>query len=142
MSINKPPVEKTESEEPYVNFDDYDPDRDLSTNPRSHLFSYDFYKHPKAVENACEILFHIKRRGTTIKRELYFGLVQFISCLYVLPVVPHQLYPAGYNTQPTIIATAALSGVGCVVSGLFANLPFIIAPPTSVSIFFSVFLQV
>ena len=31
--------------------------------------------------------------------------------------------------------------MGCIIAGIFANLPFIIAPPTSVSIFYSVFIQ-
>ena len=67
---------------PYVKFDDYDPDND--NYPRSNFFKKEFYQHPKVIDNACEILFHIKRRNTTIKRELYFGLLQFISCLYVV----------------------------------------------------------
>ena len=31
--------------------------------------------------------------------------------------------------------------LGCLVAGLFANLPFIVAPPTAVSIFYSVYIQ-
>lgn len=34
-----------------------------------------------------------------------------------------------------------MCGVGCIIGGLFANLPFIIAPPTAISIFLSIFLQ-
>jgi xanthine/uracil/vitamin C permease (AzgA family) len=34
-----------------------------------------------------------------------------------------------------------MCGIGCIVGGLFANLPFIIAPPTAISIFLSIFLQ-
>jgi len=95
----------------------------------------------KAIENFCEIVFHIRSRNTTIEKELYFGVIQFISCLYVLPVVPIQLEPAGYSRTETAVVTAAASGIGCILSGLFSNLPFIVAPPTSVAIFFSVFLQ-
>ena len=36
---------------------------------------------------------------------------------------------------------AAVCGIGCLVAGIFANLPFIIAPPTAVSIFYSVFIR-
>jgi xanthine/uracil/vitamin C permease (AzgA family) len=32
-------------------------------------------------------------------------------------------------------------GIGCLIAGIFANLPFIIAPPTAVSIFYSVFIR-
>lgn len=34
-----------------------------------------------------------------------------------------------------------MCGIGCIIGGLFANLPFIIAPPTAISIFLSIFLQ-
>ena len=127
------------NDSPYVEFDDYDPDKD--NYPRSNFLKKEFYQHPKVIDNACEILFHVKRRNTTIKRELYFGLLQFVSCLYVLPVVQNQLFPAGYSREPTVVVTAAASGIGCIIFGLFANLPFIVAPPTSISIFQSVFMQ-
>ena len=120
-------------------YDDYNPN--LESHPRMNLLNIEFYRHPKFIENLCEILFHIKRRNTTIQRELRFGLVQFVSCLYILPVVPIQMQPAGYSIIPTIVVTAAISGIGSIICGLFANLPFIVAPPTSVSIFLSVYLQ-
>lgn len=31
--------------------------------------------------------------------------------------------------------------MGCLVAGVFANLPFIVAPPTAVSIFYSVYIR-
>lgn len=34
-----------------------------------------------------------------------------------------------------------MCGVGSIIGGLFSNLPFIIAPPTAISIFLSIFLQ-
>jgi xanthine/uracil/vitamin C permease (AzgA family) len=56
-------------------------------------------------------------------------------------VVPDQLELAGYPRTTTVVITAAASGIGCIFSGLLSNLPFIVAPPTSVTIFFSVYLQ-
>jgi adenine/guanine/hypoxanthine permease len=56
-------------------------------------------------------------------------------------VVPQQLAKAGYNAQDTVVAVALCTGVGSILAGLFANLPFVIAPPTVVSIFLSVYLQ-
>lgn len=89
----------------------------------------------------CEILFKIKQRGTTINLEVRLGFIHFISCFYCLAVVPQQLSAAGYNSRHTIVSTALCAGLGSIFCGIFANLPFVLAPPTVVSIFLSVFLQ-
>ncbi len=89
----------------------------------------------------CEMLFKIKSRGTTVKAEVYYGLIHFVSCLYCLAVIPQQLNNAGYDSRSTVVSVAACSGVGSIFCGLFANLPFVLAPPTVVSIFLSVYLQ-
>lgn len=127
------------SHQQYVNFDDYKPEND--SNPRAHLFSLEFYRHPKAIENAVEIIFHVKKHNTTIGKELYLGVIQFISCLYVLPVIPVQLSLAGYSKTETVVVTAAACGIGCILAGFLSNLPFIVAPSTSVAIFFAVSLK-
>ncbi len=48
---------------------------------------------------------------------------------------------ASYDGRPTVVSVALCTGVGTIFCGLFANLPFVLAPPTVVSIFLSVFLQ-
>ena len=105
------------------------------------LTSREFYQKDSWFEDMFEVLFKIKRRGTSVKAELYHGVIHFISCLYCLAVVPMQLQAAGYIKEDTIVAVALCSGVGSIFCGLFANLPFVMAPPTVVSIFLSVFLQ-
>ena len=52
-----------------------------------------------------EKLFHVKARGTTWEMECLCGLVQFVSCMYVLPVVPIQMHEAGFDTTATINTT-------------------------------------
>lgn len=47
----------------------------------------------------------------------------------------------GYDEQTTIIATSATCALGCIVGSILTDMPFIIAPPTSVSIFFAVSMQ-
>ncbi len=106
-----------------------------------NLANPEFYRQDNWFEELCEILFKIKRRGTTINAEVYYGVIHFISCLYCLAVIPQQLYGAGYNGRPTVVSVALCTGAGSILSGLFANLPFVLAPPTVVSIFLSVFLQ-
>lgn len=73
--------------------------------------------------------------------EIFTGIIQFISCLYVLPVVPFQMKRVGYDEQFTIVTTAATCALGCIIGAFLTDMPFIIAPPTSVSIFFAVSMQ-
>jgi xanthine/uracil/vitamin C permease (AzgA family) len=73
--------------------------------------------------------------------EIYTGAVQFISCLYVLPVVPFQMKRVGYIEQYTCVSTATTCAIGCIIGAFLTDMPFIIAPPTSVSIFFAVSMQ-
>lgn len=105
------------------------------------LVKREFYEREGWFDEFCEVLFKIKGRGTTIKSELYFGIIHFVSCFYCIAVVPQQLYVAGYDTKTTAVAVALCSGIGSIFCGLFANLPFVLAPPTVVSIFLSVFVR-
>jgi AGZA family xanthine/uracil permease-like MFS transporter len=105
------------------------------------LYQREFYQKEGWFEALCEALFKIKARGTTIKAECYHGVIHFISCLYCLAVVPQQMHSAGYDNNTVVVAVALLCGIGSICSGLLANLPFVLAPPTVVVIFLSVYLQ-
>ena len=48
----------------------------------------------------------MERRRTTVVSEFKAGFVHFISCLYVLPVVPKELSLAGYPIESTAVVTA------------------------------------
>lgn len=105
------------------------------------LANPEFYSQANCMEELCEVLFKLKRRGATIQGELYFGLIHYISCLYILAVVPQQLQSAGYDGKNTCVSVALVTGAATIFCGLFANLPFVLAPPTVVSIFLSGSLQ-
>ena len=70
--------------------------------------------------------------------ECFCGVVQFICCLYVLPVVPKQMNRLGYDVTSSIIATCSTCAIGSMVAGVLTNMPLIVAPPTAVSIFLAV----
>mmetsp|Transcript_15415 Transcript_15415/g.23251 ORF Transcript_15415/g.23251 Transcript_15415/m.23251 type:complete len:552 (+) Transcript_15415:87-1742(+) len=110
-------------------------------NNITDLLDNKFWEEANWVDIVCEVLFHIKRRKTTIPQEVFTGIIQFISCMYVLPVVPNQLSNAGYDMEASYVVTAMMCAVGCFIAGLVANLPFIVAPPTAISIFLSIYLQ-
>ena len=83
----------------------------------------------------------ISRPHSPPKMECFCGVVQFISCLYVLPVVPFQLKRVGYDETASIVATTVTCAIGSIVSSFLTDMPLIIAPPTSVSIFLAVSMQ-
>ena len=98
-------------------------------------------KVPEWLGNYIEHVFKLKKRETTLEFEVYCGLIQFISCLYVLPVVPEQLARVGFEHIPSIICTSVTCGIGSIAASFLTDMPFIIAPPTSVSIFYAVSMQ-
>lgn len=58
--------------------------------------------------------------------------------MYCLPVIPGQLVQAGYNEDYVFVMTAASCGIGSILSGFLSNLPFVVAPLTSITIFLAV----
>lgn len=72
--------------------------------------------------------FKISERGSTVATELRGGLATFLTQAYILFANPAVLSVAGIPTSDAAIATALSSATGCIVCGLFANLPFSLAP--------------
>lgn len=84
---------------------------------RIDLIGSEFYQREDWVEKFFEILFKIQSRGTTVNKEVYFGLVHFISCAYVLVVVPSQLARVGYPYSETVVAVGLCCGIGSIIGG-------------------------
>ena len=57
-----------------------------------------------------ETLFRIESRGSTVSRELYAGVVHFLSVSTILAVNPSLLMNAGYDKDSVAAATALASG--------------------------------
>lgn len=105
------------------------------------LLDRKIYQQEDWQDKVIEALFHIKERGTTVNNEIYCGVIHYITCLYCLTVVPQQLKSANYASIPTIVIMCLCMGIGSILCGLFSNLPFIVAPPTVISIFLAVFVR-
>jgi AGZA family xanthine/uracil permease-like MFS transporter len=88
-----------------------------------------------------ERLFKIRQRKTTISREIKCGFLHFFSCSFILAVNPSLLQYAGFNAETVAAGTAVTAGVSCILSGFFSNLPFVLAPTTSTSLYFALFVQ-
>jgi hypothetical protein len=71
----------------------------------TELLGSKFWEEANWLDIVCEVLFHIKRRNTTIEHEIFGGIVQFVSCMYVLPVIPEQMVNAGYDPDSSYAVT-------------------------------------
>ena len=72
--------------------------------------------------------FQLKERKTTWKIELLAGLSTFLSLSYIFVVNPAILAEAGIDKSVAFFATIVGSVLTTLVMGLWANLPFAVAP--------------
>ena len=81
--------------------------------------------------------FHLKERGTNVKTEIIAGLTTFLTCVYIVAVNPGILSSAGMDTKAVFWATALASAVACLWIGIWANLPFALAPAMGLNAYFA-----
>ena len=84
--------------------------------------------------------FGYTEKGSTLDAELRAGLTTFLTMAYILIVNPSMLSNFGATGIPfddALFATAVAAFVGCVVMGLWANLPFALAPGMGLNAYFT-----
>ncbi len=81
--------------------------------------------------------FHLKKSGTTFGTEVAAGLTTFFALSYALFVIPGVLGEAGIPGQAAFLATIIASIVGTLIMGLFANVPYALAPGIGLNAFFT-----
>ena len=81
--------------------------------------------------------FKFEERGATLNGELRAGLTTFLTMAYILLVNPAMLSISGIPFDDALFATAIAAFVGCVVMGLWANLPFALAPGMGLNAYFT-----
>ena len=77
---------------------------------------------------ALERRFHLTERGTTVRTEALGGLSTFLTMSYILFVNPAILSAAKVPAAGVAVATALAAALMTAAMGLFANLPFALAP--------------
>jgi len=96
--------------------------------------------------NALDKQFGLTEAGTTVNTEIRAGVTTFLTMAYILLVNPAMLTLAigdgtdAGNAQAfadILFATALASFVGCIVMGLWANLPFALAPGMGLNAYFT-----
>jgi AGZA family xanthine/uracil permease-like MFS transporter len=81
--------------------------------------------------------FGLTEAGVTMQSEMRAGLTTFMTMAYILLVNPAMLQNAGMAFDDVLFATAIAAFVGCTVMGIWANLPFALAPGMGLNAYFT-----
>ena len=107
-------------------------------------------------DSALERMFQLKENGTNVRTEILAGITTFITMAYIIFVNPSILKEAGMNaagllgaeaaelsmvSDPVVgsvfVATCLAAVVGTLMMGLYAKLPFALAPGMGLNAFFA-----
>lgn len=91
----------------------------------------------KNFKTAIDNFFGISRKGSTIGREIFAGVITFLSMAYILFVNPSILGDAGMDTGAVFLATALSAGLTTILMGVFAKYPVALASGMGVNAFFA-----
>ena len=84
-----------------------------------------------------EKFFKLKKYGTNVSTEVLAGLTTFFAMSYILIVNPDILSATGMPWGGVYIATILASAVGTLIMGLYANVPYAVAPGMGLNTFFA-----
>jgi len=89
--------------------------------------------------------FGISKAGSSVKGEIRAGITTFLTMAYILIVNPLMLsgaditftdFQTGIPFNDALVATAVASFIACIIMGLYANLPFALAPGMGLNAYF------
>ncbi len=84
-----------------------------------------------------ERLFKLSEKGTNIQTEIRGGIATFLTMAYIIVVNPGVLSEAGMPFSGVLFATVLVCAISSILMGLFANLPFALAPGMGINAFFT-----
>jgi len=84
-----------------------------------------------------ENYFELKTKGTDIKTEGIAGLATFLMMAYIIVVNPAILSKAGMPFSGVLFATVLVSALSSIAMGIYANLPYSLAPGMGINAFFT-----
>ena len=87
--------------------------------------------------NWIDRFFGLKANETTVKRELMAGIIGFFTVVYIIAVNALILSEAGMPLEAAIVATIAASVFGCLIMGLWGNVPILLVPGMGINALFS-----
>ncbi|NLU70509.1 NCS2 family permease [Streptomyces sp. HNM0574] len=78
--------------------------------------------------SAVDRMFRLRERGTSVRTELLAGVSMFLASAYVVVVVPGMLADAGVPHAAATTGVILTVVLATFFMGLYANLPFVLAP--------------
>lgn len=85
-----------------------------------------------------ERCFHIREKGSNLKRELLGGITAFFTAAYLIAAVSRLIASAaGMEESAVMTAVCVSAAVASLAVGFFSNLPFAAAPGLGFAVFFS-----
>ncbi len=82
-------------------------------------------------------LFGFKKGETTVRTEIFAGITTFLTMAYILAVNPNILGDTGMDKGALFTTTVLISGLATIFMGLYAKLPFALAPGMGLNAFFA-----
>jgi AGZA family xanthine/uracil permease-like MFS transporter len=95
----------------------------------------------KSTSVFLDNFFNCTGRGSSVGVEIFAGIINFLSCMYILAALPNFMAAAGYNSDSSLAVISLACGMGNILSGIVSNLPIIISPPVPISIYFTSSIQ-
>lgn len=87
--------------------------------------------------NWLESQFKLSENQTDVLTEIRAGLVTFLTASYIIFVQPAVLSEAGMDFGAVMTATCLSSALGCLLMGLGANYPIMLAPGMGINFYFT-----
>ncbi|MGT2890018.1 NCS2 family permease [Streptococcus dysgalactiae] len=84
-----------------------------------------------------EKFFKLKENGTSVSTEIMAGLTTFFAMSYILFVNPSILSASGMPSKAVFLATIIAAVISTLIMGLFANVPYALAPGMGLNAFFT-----
>ena len=82
-------------------------------------------------------MFGVTEAGSDVATELRAGGATFLTMAYILLVNPSMLSATGIPFNDALFATSIAAFIGCMAMGLWAKLPFALAPGMGLNAFFA-----
>ena len=84
-----------------------------------------------------ERFFKLSENNTTVRTEVIAGITTFVAMAYIIFLNPSVLSMTGMPSQGVFLATILTAVVGTLITGLFANLPYALAPSIGMQAMFT-----
>ena len=89
------------------------------------------------LSDILERLFRLQENDSDAVTEVRAGIVAFLTTSYIIFVQPAVLSNAGMDFGAVMTATCLASAVGCLIMGLWANYPIVLAPGMGINFYFT-----